>query len=129
MIDKHSGRGAVWIRQHFSVFDHHRLARISLRHRHAKTLEALPDLSEHDFVEQKPFAERARSDLACDVVFGWAKTAGGDHHFRATHGVSDCFFETRVIVAYDGLEFDFDTEAIELFGKPETICISAIGRK
>src|SRR6185369_17655100 len=117
MIDEHSGRSAVWVRQHFSIFDHHRLARISLRHRHSKTLKALPDLCQYDFVEQQSFAERACSDLAGDVVFGWTKTARGDHHFRAAHGVPDCFFEAGVIVADDGLEFDFDTETIELFGE------------
>ena len=62
-------------------------------------------------------------------VFGGTKTAGGDHHFRAARGVSDCFFEAGIIVADDGLEFDFNTEAVELFGKPETVCIGAIGRK
>src|ERR1044072_5748401 len=112
MIDKHSGRSAVGIRQHDCVFYHDRLARISLRHRHAKTLKALPDLSQHTFVEQKPFAERSCSYLAGDVVFGWTKTPGGDHHFRTAHRVSDCFFETRIVVANDRLEFDFDTEAV-----------------
>src|SRR6185503_1324005 len=118
MIDEHSRRSAVWIRQHLSIFDHHRLSRISLGHRHAKTLKALTNLCEHCLVEQQPATQRARSDLARDVVFGRTKTSSGDHHFRSADSIFDRFFEARIVVADDGFEFYFDAEAVEFFSEP-----------
>src|ERR1044072_1070215 len=93
MIDEHPRRGAVWIRQNFRVFNHHRLARIALRHRHSKTPKALPNLCQHNLVKQEPPPESTRGDLARDVVFGWTKSACGDYHFRAPDSIFDCFFE------------------------------------
>ena len=129
MIDKHTRRGTVRIGQHFRVFNHHRLTRIALRHRHSKTLKTLSNLCEHNLVKQKPATKCARGDLARDVVFSWTKTAGGNHHFRATDSIFDCFFEAGIVVADNRFEFDFDTETIELFGEPETVGVGAIGRK
>jgi len=86
-------------------------------------------LAKHNFIKQEPAAERTCGDLARDVVFSWTKTAGGDHHFRATDSVFDCFFETGIVVADDRFEFDFDAETIELFGEPKAVGVCAIGRK
>ena len=83
----------------------------------------------HNFVEQEPPAQRACGDLARDVVFSWTKTARGDHYFRTPDSIFDCFFETGIVVTDDRFQFDFDAEAIELFGEPETVGVSAIGRK
>ena len=58
MLQKESGRAAVRICQDFSAVDDHRLARISLRHRHAKRLKSLPDLSQHNFIKQQTAPER-----------------------------------------------------------------------
>jgi len=129
MIDKHSRRRAVWIRQHLRIFDHHRLARVSFRHRNPETLKALPDLSQHSFIEQQPAPQRARSNLARDVVFGWTKPSGGNHHFGSAHSIFDCFFEAGIVVADDRLEFYFDPEAIKFLCEPETVGVGAIGRK
>ena len=78
---------------------------------------------------QKPSPERTCCDLARDVVFSWTKTARGDHYFRTPDSIFDCFFETGIVVTDNGFQFDFDAEAIELFGEPKAIGVCAIGRK
>src|SRR5215213_7008857 len=129
MIDEHPRRSAVWIRQHLCILDHHRLARIALRHSDSKTLKTLPDLRQHNLVQQQPATECTCSDLTCDIVFGWTKTSSSDHHFRSANSVFDCFFQAGVVVADDRFEFYFDTEAVEFFSQPETVGVSAIGRE
>ena len=49
--------------------------------------------------------------------------------FDRRDGIFDCFFEAGIVVADDGFEFYFDTEAIEFFGEPETVGVGAIGRE
>src|SRR5882724_2289939 len=49
MIDEHPGRSAIRVGKYFRVLDHHRLARVSLRHGDAEALEALADFCKDRF--------------------------------------------------------------------------------
>jgi len=95
----------------------------------AKAPEALAQLRENCFVKQQPATQRARGNLARDVIFGWAKTAGCYHHLRASGCILDGFFQPGIVVAHDGFEFYFNADAVQLSGEPETIGIGAVGSK
>src|SRR2546425_12529513 len=101
MLDKHSGRAPVRIRKHYSFFDHHGLARVSLRHDVAKAEEALAQVFEACFIEQQAATESARSNFTRDVVLGGSQLSRCYHKLRSPGCVSNSIFESGVVCPND----------------------------
>jgi hypothetical protein len=129
VFEKKTRRRAIRIRQDFRAIDHHRLPRISLRHRHTETLKARTNFGEHVFIKRKPSPKRSGHYFARDVVFSWPESSGSNDYPRTLDRVFNQFFEARIVVADDCFELDVDAQAVELFGEPETVGVGAIRRE
>src|ERR1044072_8179660 len=70
-----------------------------------------------------------RGYLARDVGLGGSGAAREDDDAGALERVADGLFETRVVVADDGLELDLDAGRVEPVGQPEAIGVRAKGRQ
>src|SRR5262245_19187693 len=71
---------------------------------------------------QLPF-QAARETFPRDVVFGRPEPAGGDDDLGTLHRVADGLFQSRLVVADHGLEFDLDAHRVEPLGQPQRIRI------
>ena len=67
--------------------------------------------------------------FAGEVVFSGAETTHKDDDVGASDCDPGCLGEVLAVIANHGLEGDFDTEAIQLFGEVKRICVLEMRRE